>query len=207
MLQKLIHTIKPPIPHPVPPFVLDPPAGANFNQVFSNILNTCRPIETIVDITRVPGTELDYGTVMRLFESPDQERIEINLKLGLRAGCDHYIYKTTDQELGNSADRPHLGGVCPFCTAEAVELLAAGVIDQRQAQERSIFCNKCESYCHFCLLRICADHTRIIQQPDGLFIPVCIACYATLRPSLLKKLLWWVLWPVIDHQKLRAGKG
>ena len=144
-----------------------------------NLPRDWTPIDSVVDTIRIPGTNLEIGTVARVIETDRQERIEFNQRRGVRAGCGHLIF-SIDQ----------LATPCPFCTLESAALLKQGLITQSQAEERSLFCVQCASFCMACFRRICARHTRLYQCPDGRYIPLCVACHEQLtHKSLFGKLI------------------
>lgn len=137
------------------------------------------PIDSVIDTTRIPDTNLEIGTSARVVETNLQERIEFNQRRGVRVGCNHLIF---------SANK--LGGICPFCMLESAELLSQGLISQLQAEEKSLFCVDCSSYCMVCFKRICSTHTRLFQCPDMRIIPLCPACYEQLSH---KNIIWRII--------------
>jgi hypothetical protein len=142
----------------------------------------CTPIDAVLNTTRIPGTQLEIGTGDRVVESDRYGRIEFSQRRGVHPGCNHLIY---------SADE--IAGQCPFCAMELLPLINEGQISQSQAEERSLFCIQCASYCMSCFRRICAVHTRIFPCPDGRVIPLCPACHEQVtHTSLIGKLVSWI---------------
>ena len=130
------------------------------------------PIDSVIRGTRLPGTNIVIGSVARAAETNRQERIDFEQLIGSRLGCNHSIY--SNQELG---------GVCPICESELYELLKEGQITERLFYERSRYCVRCASFCMICFKRICIDHTRLHNLPDGRVIPLCTICKEAAEPS------------------------
>ena len=140
-------------------------------------------IDSVVEMQNIPNTGLNIGQIARVVESPTGERVELNLQQGMRSGCDHFIYQPNPSARTQGRE---IGGVCIFCQQESHGLLLNGMISKQQAEERSIFCSECSSYCLVCFRKnLCARHTQIFQSPDGRFIPVCPACFEQLNPNSL----------------------
>lgn len=153
------------------------PQEARQSDMF-NLPPDWTPIDSVVDTIRIPGTNLEIGTAARVVETDRQERIEFNQRRGIRAGCGDLIFSANE-----------VIGPCPFCASESAELLKQGLITQSQAEERSLYCVQCASFCMACFRRICASHTRLFQSPDGRFIPLCPTCHKQLTQSLFGKLI------------------
>jgi hypothetical protein len=143
-----------------------------------NLPPDCTPIDGVLNTVKIPGTNIEIGTIARAIERNGQERIGFEQLRGFRAGCNHPIF-SIDQ----------LGGTCFCCEFESLQLLSQNLITQSQAEERSLFCIQCASYCMGCFRQICAAHTRLFQCPDGRFVPLCPACEQATHKSLLGKLI------------------
>lgn len=138
----------------------------------------CTPIDTVIEGTRIPGTDIFIGKAARVVETNRSERIEFNFEQGFTAGCTHSIY-----------EREEIGGTCPICQSELLPLKNQGLISERQFYERSQYCVCCASFCMSCFRRICAIDTRLYQCPDGKYIPLCKTCHKQLTQSLFGKLI------------------
>lgn len=144
----------------------------------SNLPPDWTPIDTVIEGTRIPGTDIFIGKAARVVETNRSERIEFNFEQGFTAGCTHSIY-----------ERDKIGGTCPICQSDLLPLKNQGLISERQFYEKSQYCVCCASFCMSCFSRICIDHTRIDQCPDGRFIPLCKTCYELIHKSLFGKLI------------------
>jgi hypothetical protein len=182
MLKRLINFIRPKTSPPTPVQATPRQQQESRDNQWpdmGNLPHGCTPIDTVLNTTRIPGTNLEIGTAARAVETNRQERIEFNKRHGLRAGCGHPLF-SIDQ----------LGGTCFCCEFESLQLLSQGLISRSQAEERSLYCVQCASYCINCFRRICASHTRLYQCPDGRFIPLCLVCHEQLtHKSLLGKII------------------
>lgn len=134
-----------------------------------------QPLDSVSDTTPIPGTSLEIGSIGRVFETSQDERIEINQRRGIKGGCGHMLFSLQD-----------IGGICDWCSLEVVILLNQGSITEHQAEEYAHFCKNCASFCLKChSQRLCARHTKIFQEPTGRFVPLCPRCYEELNPSNL----------------------
>lgn len=141
------------------------------------------PIDSVIDSTQIPGTDSGVGTAARVIETDRQERIEFNQRRGIRTGCRHLVY---------SADQ--IAGSCPLCEMICFEMVSQGLMTKSQADERSLYCVQCASYCSGCFISICAAHTQLLPGPDGRFLPVCTVCYEKLtKKSLIVKAISFII--------------
>jgi hypothetical protein len=96
------------------------------------------------------------------------------------------------------SDYEHLGGRCPFCEAEAQELLARGQIDVYTAACHSLYCKDCRATCSACNQSSCKRHALPVQQADGSVISLCPLCAeAHEKGQLVKRVLGIVLGPFV----------
>lgn len=140
----------------------------------------CTPIDSVIEGTKIPGTEILVGNMSRVIETNRQERIEFNQRRGGRGSCGHMFFNISE-----------ISGTCIPCLEEAYQLYSQGLISQQQAEQYPFYCHKCASYCMNCFSqRLCARHTKLFQEPTGRIIPLCPACHEQLtHKSLFGKLI------------------
>jgi len=176
-----------------------PPSQPDPSTDFFDLPPNCTPIDSVFETERIPDTNLDIGKASRVIETPQGERIELNQRRGVQAGCEHYIWQSNFKTTPETYETG-LGGNCIFCQSEAIQLYSQNLIDQRQLEEKSIFCSACQSYCMLCLRQnLCLHHTRLHQTPDGLIMPLCPICFEEVNKyKLLKKTLSVMLSPFVE---------
>jgi len=163
----------------------------------------CIPIESSYDMNRIPGTTLDVGTIAKVLQASNDELITYNQAKGIRPGCGHHIY-TIDEVVTSESIRPGLGGLCPYCSLEAAELLNQNLVSLQQAQELSLYCSKCASHCDGCgRNNICSRHSQQFEDLDGRVILLCPDCMKKAeKDKFFKKTLNIMLSPFIDYRRL-----
>lgn len=154
-------------------------------QGIFNVPPGCTPIDSVINFDQIPGTDnLNLGEVSRAIETQAGERIEIIQRRGARLGCGHMAYQ-----------RSEIGGSCGICGLELVPFLQQGLITQKEAEERILFCREDKGFCLACHRQdLCAKHTVLYQpEPGTPFIPLCPLCHETIKPDLIKKLFRFLL--------------
>lgn len=144
-----------------------------------------QPLDSVSDTTNIPGTSLEIGIISRALERNEDERIELNQRRGAKGGCGHMFFSIEE-----------IAGTCIPCSSEAAQLLRQGLISQQQAEQHTLYCHSCASYCMGCFSQsLCAKHTRLYQEPTGRVIPLCPSCYEQLNPkeSILKKIIRFLI--------------
>lgn len=160
------------------------------------------PIEALYDLNQIPGTSRHVGSQLRIFQTPSDELVTANQRIGIRGGCGHPIYRTerriTPQEVEQG-----IGGVCGICAAEAAELLKQNLITVPQAEERAIYCTDCASYCQRCLRpNLCIRHTRIFRESATTLIPLCPLCHEKAqKEQFLGQIIQTALSPFMDQSR------
>ncbi|HBG28988.1 MAG: hypothetical protein A2Y10_14800 [Planctomycetes bacterium GWF2_41_51] len=140
-----------------------------------------KPIDSVIKSVRIPGTSLELGSAARVVETDQDERLDFDKLHGILAGCSHFIYSIEQ-----------IGGKCFVCELESIELLKQNLITLSQAEERSLYCTQCASYCMACFKRVCATHTKLFLCPNGIYIPLCWPCHEHATRSFLDKLIAFI---------------
>ena len=162
----------------------NPTAAQHPSNIF-NLPSDWQPLDSVSDTTNIPGTSLEIGIISRALERNEDERIELNQRRGAKGGCGHMFFSIEE-----------IAGTCISCSSEAAQLLRQGLISQQQAEQHTLYCHSCASYCMGCFSQsLCARHTRLYQEPTGRVIPLCPSCYEQLNPkeSILKKIIRFLI--------------
>jgi len=163
----------------------------------------CNLIEINRDEQPIPGMfTQNICTDKRLLETPTGGVITVGNKEGIPCGCNHFIYA-----IEPTNTQPGLGGKCPFCIAEAADLLTQGQISINQAEAMSLYCTLCSSRCDNCGRSICKKHTRQFTNSDASISHLCPDCLKQAEHSrLLKQTLTIMLSPFVDDSQLPSQK-
>lgn len=167
----------------------------------------CIPIESSYDLKRIPGTTLDVGIIAKVLQASNNELITYNQPKGIRPGCGHHIY-TIDEVVTPESTCLGLGGLCPYCSLEAAELLNHNLISLQQAEEMSLFCSQCASHCDGCRrINICRRHSQQFKDLDGRVILLCPDCLKKAdKERFFQKTLSILLAPFVDHKRLPSAQ-
>ena len=165
------------------------------------------PIESSHELKRIPRTTLDVGVIAKVFQSPNNELITYNRPMGIRPGCGHHIYEI-DEIVTPESVHHGLGGLCPYCSLEAAELLNQNLISLQQAEELSLYCSKCASHCDGCgRNNICVRHSQRFEGLDGKVILLCPGCMKKAeKDKFFKKTINIMLTPFIDYKRLPSSQ-
>jgi len=161
------------------------------------------PIESSYDLSRIPGTMLDVGAIAKLLQTSGNELVTLNQKIGVRGGCGHHIF-VIDEVINQNSVQRGLGGTCPYCSLEAAELLNQNLISLPQAEQMSLYCSRCASYCDGCRRgNICLRHAQQFQSLDGTILLLCPDCLRKAeQDKFFKRTLAMMLTPFVDYNRL-----
>ena len=167
----------------------------------------CNSIESLYDLHPIPGTTLDVGIIEKVLQAPNDELITYSQQKGIRTGCGHHIYKI-DEVTTSESIHHGLGGLCPYCSLEAAELLNQNLISLQQAEELSLYCSKCASHCDGCgRNNICVRHSQRFEGLDGKVILLCPGCMKKAeKDKFFKKTINIMLTPFIDYKRLPSSQ-
>ena len=79
-----------------------------------------------------------------------------------------------------------VGGICPPCNAQAIELYKAGLISLQDMELRSMYDRESSACCDSCAMQGCNRHIRPVQLPDGQTMQLCVNCQAALNLQMKK---------------------
>ena len=150
------------------------------DQGIFNLPPGLSPVDTVIDVDQIPGTDnLNLGEVSRVVETVQGERLEFIQRRGARLGCGHLVYH-----------RSEIGGSCGICGLELVPYLQQGLISQKEAEERILFCREDKGFCLACHTQaLCAKHTVLYQPEPGIsFLPLCPLCHEKIKKGVFKRL-------------------
>jgi hypothetical protein len=169
----------------------------------NNLPPGCLPIESFYDLSRIPGTMLDVGTIAKLLQTSSNELVTLNQKIGVRAGCGHLIY-AVDEVINQNSVRPVPDGTCTDCSFEAAELLNQNLISLPQAEQMSLYCSRCASHCDGCRRsNICVRHAQQFQSLNGTILLLCPSCLKKAeQDKFFEKTLALMLAPFVDYNRL-----
>jgi hypothetical protein len=114
------------------------------------------PIERTVERQVIPGTALSFSVSEAVYTGPQGSLDHVREVAGVMAGCHHLISTYSD-----------LGGQCPFCREEALEMVESGATDVRTAEGLTLFCRACRTECTGCRTGVCRRHAVSFQAEEG----------------------------------------
>jgi len=169
---------------------------------FHNLPPNITPIESTFNVQPIPGTTCSLGTIEKVLQNMD-ELITSNQRIGVCCGCGHHIFNVEEKVTQHGVQRG-LGGQCSYCALEAAEYLNQNLISLQQAEEHSLYCSQCASYCDGCGRRnICIRHARPFQSLDSSVLLLCPDCLRMAeQDKFFKKTLAMMLAPFVDYNRL-----
>ena len=163
IFRKLLNKRTPPgQPHvPMPPTypLFTDSAQANTDGSY------CEAEAEVHQIANMPGIDFGSKTITQIFEN------------GAKSISQKHSYIVGSGKL--LSDISDIGGICPFCYAQASRQFEEGLISRKEAQLLSLYDKSSAATCS-CGSTGCARHIRPIQLPDGQIHFICANCQANI---------------------------